>query len=170
MNFLGEFESTKQTQKQLSLLFYCLFQTQELRSSYSPATCLPPQVQRIPIPAVSVTAGVTSFQWHEDTRICGYLIAVSPKLAVSPSLGTMSPVKQTVFRQRQKGLNPTVRKHRRMNFFQILNHSKILWDPRSKPKGLLGGHLNSGSIVSKSNQLQHLLTLIWIFSVFRKHG
>lgn len=32
-----------------------------------------------------------------------------------------------------------------------------MWDPRAKPKGLLGGHLNVRSILSKSEQIQHLL-------------
>lgn len=41
---------------------------------------------------------------------------------------------------------------------QTLNHAKLIWDPRSKTKGLLGGHLNIRSIVSKSNQLEHLLS------------
>lgn len=31
------------------------------------------------------------------------------------------------------------------------------WDPTAKPKGLLGGHLNIRSLISKSDQIQHLL-------------
>ena len=33
----------------------------------------------------------------------------------------------------------------------------MLWDPRSKPRGLLGGHINIRSLVSKSDQIEHLL-------------
>lgn len=42
--------------------------------------------------------------------------------------------------------------------FQTVNHAKILWDPKVKPKGILGGHLNIKSVVSKTEQLEHLLT------------
>ena len=70
----------------------------------------------------------------------------------------VNPVKQTTLNRQHCGLNPAIRKHRRTNFFQTLNHAKLIWDPQSKPKGLLGGHLNIRSIVSKSNQLEHLLS------------
>lgn len=38
-----------------------------------------------------------------------------------------------------QGLNP------------VMLHAKIIWDPCSKLTGILGGHLNIRSIVSKSN-------------------
>lgn len=33
----------------------------------------------------------------------------------------------------------------------------MLWDPRAKPKGLLGGHINIRSITGKSEQIKHLI-------------
>ncbi len=71
---------------------------------------------------------------------------------------TANPVKQPFLNRQHWGLNPAIRKNRRINFFKTLNHAKLIWDPQSKPKGLLGGHLNIRSIVSKSNQLEHLLS------------
>lgn len=43
------------------------------------------------------------------------------------------------------------------NYFQSVNHAKIIWDLKSKPKGILGGHLNILSVISKGDQVQHLL-------------
>ncbi len=37
------------------------------------------------------------------------------------------------------GLNPAIKKLRKLNFFQTVNNARVLWDPRAKPKGLLGG-------------------------------
>lgn len=37
------------------------------------------------------------------------------------------------------------------------HHGCVLWDPKMKPKGILGGHLNIRSIISKAQQLQHSL-------------
>lgn len=45
-----------------------------------------------------------------------------------------------------------------MTFFQTLNHAKVIWDSRSKPKGLLGRHLNIRSIASKIDHVDKLLT------------
>ncbi|KAK0142318.1 putative RNA-directed DNA polymerase from transposon X-element [Merluccius polli] len=61
-------------------------------------------------------------------------------------------------KQKQKGLNPAIKKYRKTNIFKTLNHAKIVWDPKSKPTGLLGGHLNIRSAVSKQSQLEHLLS------------
>ncbi len=55
------------------------------------------------------------------------------------------------------GLNPAIKKLRKLNFFQTVNNARVLWDPRAKPKGLLGGHLNIHSIIPKSDQIKHLL-------------
>lgn len=41
---------------------------------------------------------------------------------------------------------------------QTLNHAKVIWNTQSKPKGLLGGHLNIRSIASKTDQVEKLLT------------
>ena len=43
-------------------------------------------------------------------------------------------------------------------FFQTVNHDKVLWDLKSKPKGILGGHLNIQSIISKGDQIHTLLS------------
>ena len=46
----------------------------------------------------------------------------------------------------------------RMKLFQTVNHASVLWDAKTKPKGIIGGHLNIQSIISKTEQLEHLLT------------
>lgn len=48
-------------------------------------------------------------------------------------------------------------KQRNFLLLQTTNHAKVLWDPRAKPKGLLGGHLNIRSVASKTEQLEKLL-------------
>uniref|UniRef100_A0A672J846 Reverse transcriptase domain-containing protein n=1 Tax=Salarias fasciatus TaxID=181472 RepID=A0A672J846_SALFA len=45
-----------------------------------------------------------------------------------------------------------------LTLLQALNHAKVIWDAKSKPKGLLGGHLNIRSIASKPDQVEKLLT------------
>lgn len=42
--------------------------------------------------------------------------------------------------------------------FQTVNHAAVLWNPKTKPKAIFGGHLNIRSIVSKTEQLEYLLT------------
>ncbi len=54
--------------------------------------------------------------------------------------------------------NPAVIKQRASYLFQTVNHAKVIWDPKLKPRGLFGGHLNARSVVSKSVQLIHLLS------------
>ena len=49
-------------------------------------------------------------------------------------------------------------KQRQFRFFQTVNHAKVIWDSKTKPKGIVGGHLNIRSIISKQDQVQHLLT------------
>ncbi len=48
-------------------------------------------------------------------------------------------------------------KHRNLQYFQTVNHSKIIWDHGAKPKGILGAHLNGRSMLSKHEQLEKLL-------------
>ena len=50
------------------------------------------------------------------------------------------------------------RKQQTYKLFQTVNHAKVLWDSNVKPKGIFGGHLNIRSIVSKTEQLEHLLS------------
>ena len=55
--------------------------------------------------------------------------------------------------------HPTaVAKQQKYRLFQTVNHAKVLWDPKVKPKGVFGGHLNIRSAVPKSEQLEQLLT------------
>lgn len=54
--------------------------------------------------------------------------------------------------------NPAVRRQSLCKIFQTANHAKVLLDPKVKPRGLFGGHLNIRSIVAKSEQLSHLLS------------
>lgn len=53
-----------------------------------------------------------------------------------------------------------VKLQQRRDFFSIqtVNHAKILWNPRAKPTGLMGGHLNVRSIISKTDELDKLLS------------
>lgn len=53
--------------------------------------------------------------------------------------------------------NPVLKRHRSSNMFHTLNQAKQIWDPRAKPKGLLGGHLNIRSMALKREELEHLL-------------
>lgn len=49
-------------------------------------------------------------------------------------------------------------KQQQIRLFQTVNHARVLWDPKLKPKGIFGGHLNIRSLVSKAEQIEHLLT------------
>lgn len=59
--------------------------------------------------------------------------------------------------RRAVGLNPAILKLRKFNLFQTVNNAKVLWDPLTKPSGLLGGHLNIRSLISKSDEIKHIL-------------
>lgn len=59
--------------------------------------------------------------------------------------------------QKITGLNPAIKKLRKLNFFKTVNNARVMWDPKTKPKGLLGGHLNIRSFIPKSDQIKHLL-------------
>ncbi len=71
--------------------------------------------------------------------------------------GSSNPCAVTSHKINRKLVNPTHSKNRKWDVFRTVNHSKIVWDPKAKPKGLLGGHLNIRSIKSKSEQVHHLL-------------
>lgn len=58
----------------------------------------------------------------------------------------------------QTTTNLALIKQQRTKLFQTVNHANVLWNPKSKPKGIFGGHLNIRSVVSKTEQLEHLLT------------
>lgn len=51
-----------------------------------------------------------------------------------------------------------MKKQQATKMFQTVNHAKVLWDPQVKPKGIFGGHLNIRSVLSKTEQLEQLLT------------
>lgn len=50
------------------------------------------------------------------------------------------------------------RKQKQLKYFQTVNHAKVIWDSKSKPKGIFGGHLNIRSVLSKREEVQHLLS------------
>lgn len=54
--------------------------------------------------------------------------------------------------------NPAIIKHRKLGVFRTVNNSKLIWDSRFKPKGILCVHLNIRSIKLNSDQVRHLLT------------
>lgn len=41
--------------------------------------------------------------------------------------------------------------------FQTVNHARVLWDVKCKPKGILGGQLNIRSFIPKRDQVSALL-------------
>lgn len=53
----------------------------------------------------------------------------------------------------QGSLNPAIAKLKKYHIFHTVNHARVLWDSKTKPKGLLGGHLNICNLVSMSNQI-----------------
>lgn len=64
---------------------------------------------------------------------------------------------QTTCSVHSKILNVVITKNRKLNIFQTVNHSRIIWDPKLKPRGVLGGHLNIRSFKSKRDQIHQLL-------------
>lgn len=48
-------------------------------------------------------------------------------------------------------------KQRQNNFFQTVNHAKVVWDLIVKPKGICGGHLNIRSIFPKCGEIRIIL-------------
>ena len=43
------------------------------------------------------------------------------------------------------------------SFFPTVNHAKILWDRKSKPKGIFGAHLNIRSLLPKHDEVKSLV-------------
>ncbi len=54
-------------------------------------------------------------------------------------------------------VNRATMKQRQSKLFQTVNHAQIIWNSDTKPKGILGGHINIRSILSKIDQIQNLL-------------
>lgn len=54
-------------------------------------------------------------------------------------------------------INSALKKHRKLNFFKTVNHSRLIWDQQLKPRGLFGGHMNIRSLSPKSEEVHHLL-------------
>lgn len=48
-------------------------------------------------------------------------------------------------------------KQRNTKLYQTVNHASVLWNPKTKPKGIFGGHINIRSVISKTEQLEHIL-------------
>ena len=77
--------------------------------------------------------------------------------------GSEGPIKNprrtgvSASQRRGAGLNPAIIKLRKFDLFQTVNNAKVLWDPQAKPSGLLGGHLNICSFISKSDEIKHIL-------------
>lgn len=59
---------------------------------------------------------------------------------------------------KKQQINGAIVKHRKYKFFESLNNAHVKWDLKAKPRGLLGGHLNIRSIMSKYDQVQSLLS------------
>lgn len=61
-----------------------------------------------------------------------------------------SPDKHTHKKNKCGEVNRAIRKNRKWKVFPTVNNSRIIWDPKAKPKGILGGHQNIRSLKSKS--------------------
>lgn len=59
---------------------------------------------------------------------------------------------------RPKNPNWAALKQKELKIFQTVNHAQIIWNPQTKPKGILGGHINIRSILPKIDQINRLLT------------
>lgn len=44
-----------------------------------------------------------------------------------------------------------------VKYFLTVNHTKVIWDPKKKLKGITGRHLNIQSLMPKRDEIQHLL-------------
>ncbi len=78
-------------------------------------------------------------------------------ISVNSGLGTSQVFAKSMQNVKSKVVNQGILKNKKWGFFQTVNQSRTIWDPKVKPKGLLGGHLNIQSIISKSDQIHHLL-------------
>lgn len=94
----------------------------------------------------------------QDYYILTILRTLLQMSVIQPSLKRMQLEETPTNRTTRKLINPAIMKYRKWKVFQTVNNSRIIWDPRAKSRGLLGGHLNIQSIKSKSDQIQHLLT------------
>ena len=86
-----------------------------------------------------------------------------PLTEFSPQYGTCSqnvlqPQVTHPTKKKLNSLNPAIKKQHKMPFFKTLNNAKTIWDSRSKPSGILLGHINIRSIVNKTEQMEHLLS------------
>ncbi len=78
-------------------------------------------------------------------------------ISVNSGLGTSQVFAKSMQNVKSKVVNQGILKNKKWGFFQTVNQSRTIWDPKVKPKGLLGGHLNIRSIIAKSDQIHHLL-------------
>lgn len=69
----------------------------------------------------------------------------------------MQRINPTSLNKSTRRKNPAIVKHCGFKLFRTVNHARILRDSRSKPSGILGGHLNIRSVIPKNDQIQHLL-------------
>lgn len=87
----------------------------------------------------------------------------------TPAMGQHSQeelsVTRDVYQQRQSPVranrhltNRATLKQRHLKLFKTVSHAQIIWNSETKPKGILGGHINIRSILPKIDQIQNLLT------------
>lgn len=100
---------------------------------------------------------------NNDYRTLSRLLHIDDTPNLAPNVCNPTIIKtcaagRNANKSTRKLINPAIMKNRKWKVFQTVNNSRIIWDPRAKSRGLLGGHLNIQSIKSKSDQIQHLLT------------
>uniref|UniRef100_A0A3B3CCL8 Reverse transcriptase domain-containing protein n=1 Tax=Oryzias melastigma TaxID=30732 RepID=A0A3B3CCL8_ORYME len=137
------------------------------------STLSPPQLDGSPPPLVGLPLGPS----HQLPGTChpvppshlpdSHLPESPPQLSGSPPQlrdGAVAPqrlatrTRGKLWTQSKISIERAASKQKKIKLFQTVNHAKILWEPKAKPKGILGGHLNIRSVVSKTEQLEHLLT------------
>ena len=92
---------------------------------------------------VSITS-VANMAFQENEQSADNVILM-------PTLDTC-PKQNPPLSQKLSCLNTGIRKQCTMKLFQTISQSKMLWDHGSKPRGILGGHLNIHSIILRVNR------------------
>ncbi len=102
--------------------------------------------------------------------------SITGSVAATTTAATLKDTIKTVGGELKTGVhnatkNPTFKKKRSTKLNITLNQAKVIWDPKCKPKGLFGGHLNIRSILPKCDQIQHFYPIrTWTFYAFLRPG
>lgn len=98
--------------------------------------------ERLPLPPAALSRAVPMAN-----------ISPAAERALIPSAGLHRPAPGLTRMTR----NPILKKYLATKILRTLNHARLVWDHQLKPKGLLCGHINIRSMMSKREQIEHLL-------------